>query len=123
MGYQRLTDAQWERVSFFLPEQERGRPRGRDREMLDAILYVLVTDCRWSELPAEFPHRATVHHRFQVWAKCGFFKKVLRELKRMALAAEGERRQFHLDSTLKRAKKGEIKSVRYVLMREPVRSR
>lgn len=123
MGYQALTDAQWEHVSFFLPEQERGRPRGRNREMLDAILYVLSTDCRWAELPGEFPHRATVHHRFQVWAKCGFFKKVLRELKRIALEGEegGEREQVYMDSTLKRAKKGEIKSVRRVLLPEPAK--
>lgn len=122
MSYQPLTDAQWERVSFFLPEQERGRPRKRDREILDAILYVLSTDCRWSELPAHFPHRSTVHHRFQVWAKSGFFKKVLRELKRMAIEEEAKK-QYYLDSSLKRAKKGVIKSAQRALWSEPAKCR
>jgi len=119
MGYQPLTDQQWERVSFFLPEQTRGRPRKQDRAILDAILYVLSTDCRWSELPPEFPHRSTVHHRFQAWAKSGFFKKVLRELKRLAIADSGQ--TFYLDSSLKRAKKGAIKSVQVALLSEPAR--
>lgn len=104
MSYQRLTDAQWERIAFLLPEQEMGRPRTRDREILDAILYVLLTGCGWCALPDYFPPKSTVHKRFQIWAKAGFFQKVLRELKK-----EVETPVYYLDSSLKAAKKGEIR--------------
>lgn len=102
MAFQPLSDAQWERLAFFIPEQEMGRPRTRDREILDAILYVLSTDCRWCELPERFPPKSTVHKRFQEWAKARFFEKALRELGKDLPASD----VYHLDSSLKAAKKG-----------------
>jgi transposase len=102
MGYRKLSDGQWEMLEHLVPKQEMGRPRSRDREMLDAILYVLHTGCRWEELPKEFPPKSSVHSRFRVWAKTGFFKQVLRTLGRHLAPSQ----VFHLDSTLKAAKKG-----------------
>ena len=47
------------------PAQVMGRPRKwSDRDCLDAILYLLYSGCRWSELGPEFPPRSTVHDRF-----------------------------------------------------------
>lgn len=97
-----LTDEEWNEIAWLLPEQDRGRPRTRDREILNAILYVLSTGCRWSELPNRFPPKSTVHHRFQVWSKSGFFDKVLRYCRRFLPQSE----IHHLDSSLKKAKKG-----------------
>lgn len=102
MSYQPVTDEQWEMISFYIPEQERGRPRTRDREIFNAILYVLSTDCRWEELPAHFPPRSTVHKRFQVWSKAGFFQRILRHLARRL----PESNIYYLDSALRMAKKG-----------------
>jgi transposase len=105
MEYQRLTDAQWEEVSWLLPEQERGRPRTRDREMLDAILYLLWKGCKWEELPPEFPPRASVHRRFKVWSKAKVFDKLLRQLRKQFPFND----LYHLDASIKAAKKGGIK--------------
>ena len=102
MSYQALTDAQWERVAWLIPEQQMGRPRTRDREILDAILYVLATGCAWGALPTYFPPKSTVHKRLKVWTEAGFFKKVLRELKRSLPDSQ----VYYLDSTVKVAKKG-----------------
>jgi len=102
MAYAPLTDAQWEEISWLVPEQGRGRPRTRDREMLEGILYVLHTGCRWEELPKTFPPKSSVHHRFRQWIKTGFFNKIFRQLRRSL----PESQVFHLDSTLKAAKKG-----------------
>ena len=118
MGYQPLTDAQWERLAFFIPEQEMGRPRTRDREILNAILYILYTGCPWCSLPSHFPPRATVHHRFQVWAKAGFFKKALRELKKSLPESD----IYYLDSSLKRAKKGGTRLAKPFITQKPVKS-
>lgn len=102
MGYKKLTDPQWERIEHLIPQQHMGRPRSRDREMLDGILYVLHTGCRWEELPKDFPPKSSVHNRFRQWAKSGFFRQVLRHLRRDL----PESTVFHLDSMLKAAKKG-----------------
>lgn len=102
MGYQRLTDEQWEDICWLVPRQERGRPRTRDRQMLDAILYVLWTGCRWEELPSTFPPRASVHRRFKVWSKAGFFEKVFKRLKKRLPQSE----VYHLDASVRVAKKG-----------------
>lgn len=107
MAFLALNDAQWEEISFFLPATSRfGRPRQDDRACLDAILYVLATDCRWCELPEHFPPKSTVHRRFREWTKAGFFKHLFEHLSRHLPESE----LYHLDSSLKAAKKGETRS-------------
>jgi transposase len=103
MAFQALSDEQWEEISFYLPAKGRiGRPRRDDRECLNAILYVLSTDCRWCELPKWLPPKTTVHRRFKEWAKGGFFRHVFESLSRNLPKSE----VYHLDSSLKAAKKG-----------------
>jgi putative transposase len=47
-----LTDAQWQRIEPLLPKPVRtGRRRANDREVINGILYVLVTGCSWEYLP------------------------------------------------------------------------
>lgn len=114
MGFKALNVAQWEEVAFYLPAHgHMGRPRRDDRECLNAILYVLSTGCRWSELPSWFPPKSTVHDRFQEWTKAGFFKHVFKVLGRSLPESDW----YHLDSSLKAAKKGGTR------LPEPVRSK
>ena len=47
-----LTDAQWHYLQWLLPRPARtGRPRADEREVLNGILYVLHTGCRWEDMP------------------------------------------------------------------------
>jgi transposase len=47
-----LTDKRWERIRSLLPKPAKtGRPRCDDREVINGILYVLSTGCRWEDLP------------------------------------------------------------------------
>src|SRR5215813_9916420 len=49
-----LSDAQWKRIKRFLPKPKRfGRPCGNDREVINGILYVLNTGCRWEDMQQE----------------------------------------------------------------------
>jgi transposase len=52
--------AEWARLAPLLPAPRRlGRPRQRDlRAIIDAILYLLWTGCRWRALPRDFPPRS-----------------------------------------------------------------
>lgn len=55
-----LQDSQWRRIKRLLPKaKRRGRPRANEREVLNGILYVLSTGCRWEDLP----HDIAVSHQ------------------------------------------------------------
>jgi transposase len=102
MEYRPLTDEEWEDIVWLLPVQEIGRPRSRDREVFNAILYVLITGCRWSELPRTFPPKSTVHDRFIRWTESGFFERCVKRLRhRMPLPEI-----CHVDACTRTAKKG-----------------
>ncbi len=104
MAYRRLTDKEWEVIEIVFPEQTRGQPRKHsDRACLDALRYVLETGIQWSNLPSEFPPKSTVHDRLLCWKRQGVFPKILRRL-RSRLPEKAE--IFHMDATIKMAKKG-----------------
>jgi transposase len=47
-----LSDFGWGVVRSFLPPRSRvGWPRADDRVVLNGILYVLITGCRWMDIP------------------------------------------------------------------------
>lgn len=103
MAWRKLTEEEWAIVQHLIPKQKRGRPRTRDREILDAILYILFTGIRWAELPEYFPSVTTVFDRFQVWSKAGFFKRLFDKLRRKPPEIG---KVYYLDSTVRPAKKG-----------------
>lgn len=103
MAYRKLNEQEWELVWACFPDQVMGRPRKwSDRDCLDAILYLLHSGGRWSEIGPGFPPRSTVHDRFSLWAKTGVLTKIFKRLRRKLPLGK----VFHLDSTVKSAKKG-----------------
>jgi len=55
MEFRELSDEQWQFIQPLLPLRARtGRPRADDRRTLNGILYVLVTGCRWMDMPKEY---------------------------------------------------------------------
>jgi transposase len=103
MAWRKLSDSEWEILGPLLKKQHMGRPRIRgDREIMDALLYVLSTGIRWEELPECFPPKMTVYDRFRIWVKDGTFENLLPRLRRKL----PQETLYHLDSTVKSAKKG-----------------
>ena len=98
----RLTTEQWEIINWCIPEQHMGRPRDRDKECMEAIIYVLKTGCQWEWLPSCYPPRSTVHRRFLLWRKQGVFRKLFRKTRTHKALGE----LYHLDATIKVAKRG-----------------
>jgi transposase len=88
-------DRQWAFIRPFLPPPARtGRPRADDRQTINGILYVLVTGCRWQDLPREYGAPTTVWRRLKRWGADGIWERIWRA----ALAALD--RQGQLDWTL-----------------------
>lgn len=72
-----LTDAQWKRIKRLLPKPAHtGRPRADDREVINGILYVMWTGCRWEDLPHDIAaspktcsRRLLDYQRRRIWQK------------------------------------------------------
>jgi transposase len=48
MEFKELSDEEWNFIKHFLPPKSKiGRPRIDDRIIINGILYVLFTGCRW----------------------------------------------------------------------------
>src|SRR5579884_2364108 len=62
------------------PHQRRGRRRGDDRAMLEAILYRLITGRGWHQLPREFPHASSVYRAYRRWLASGLLEEIIRHI-------------------------------------------
>jgi putative transposase len=86
-----LKDEEWGLIGRFMPRRRPlGRPRTVDlRDVLNAILYILVTGCQWRALPKEFPPRSTVQGYFYCWRDDGTWHRMNADLVVQARKAEG----------------------------------
>jgi transposase len=79
MGRIHLTDRQWDFIRPLLPRPARiGRPRADDRRTIEGILYVLITGCRWQDLPREYGAPTTVWRRLKQWGEAGVWERIWR---------------------------------------------
>lgn len=76
----RLSDAEWERVSHLFPtagaKKIIGRPTADSRAVLEAILWIERTGERWMYLPARFPPQQTCYARYLQWKRSGTLDQV-----------------------------------------------
>ena len=100
-----VTDEQWRFIKRFLPPPARtGCPRADVREVLNGILYVLITGCQWQDLPHDIQASPkTCHRQLLQWQRRRVWQKILR-----VLLKEAERRKllnwknaYHDASTIK----------------------
>jgi transposase len=66
MRFRELSDFELEVVKPLLPPRSRvGRPRTNDRRIINGILYVLTTGCRWMNMPLEYGSYKTAWRRLK----------------------------------------------------------
>ena len=76
MAYKKLTDKLWAIIQPHLSTHKRyGRCRAEDRATIDAIIFVLVTGCRWADLPKEHGSKSTAHKNSKICKKEEFGKR------------------------------------------------
>jgi putative transposase len=95
-----LSDAQWERICALLPGKasDPGRTAKDNRRFVNAVLWVLRSGARWSDLPERYGKWKSVHTRFARWAKKGIWERIFK-----ALVADRRNEYLMLDTTLVRA--------------------
>lgn len=89
-----LTDEQWQLIRPLLPKRKigkAGRPRTvHQRNILDAIFYILRSGCPWRLLPHDFPPWGTVSSQFYRWRKSGRWQHIHDALRRQTRLSKGK---------------------------------
>jgi len=108
-----LSDKEWAILEPLLPKTGMGRPRQhRERELLNAIWYILRTGCSWRMLPHDFPAWQSVYSYFRMLKQRGIWislNDALREQVRQQAGHEAEPSTLVGDSqSVKTAEKGAL---------------
>lgn len=119
-----LTDAMWNQISRFFPDEppgkQGGRPRVENRACMEGILWVLQTGARWGDMPNVYPSPATCWRRLQEWEKSGAWIKAWRSILG-EMDAQGllDLRESFLDASFSPAKRGARQWVLLERAKEP----
>lgn len=78
MKFEELDDMRWGRIEPLLPPRAKeGRPRANDRAIMNAILFVLITGCRWIDIPRGYAVDSTANRGLRRWEKEGVWKRIV----------------------------------------------
>lgn len=111
MKFKELTDRQWAMMESCVPPPAKtGRPRDEDRKIINGIIYVLTTGCRWDDMPKKYGDDSTANRRLNKWQQKGIWKKILScAIKSAHSSGKINLQKISIDSSSVAAKKGEIK--------------
>ncbi len=119
MKFEELDDARWMRIEPLLPPRPKeGRPRADDRAIVNGILFVLITGCRWIDIPQTYGDDSTANRRLRRWEKLGVWKRIMD-----SLINEGygngtiQIEELSIDSSTVAARKGGSSSAMTVITR------
>ena len=111
MIHKEMSVVQWNTIAPQLPKPARtGRPRNNDRIIINGILFVLTTGCRWADMPDKYGSKSTAHLRFQELQQKQTWKKILSKLIKLAhKQGKLDLRNISIDSSSIAAKKKGMK--------------
>ena len=82
----RMPGKLWKLLKKHLPKEPKirkpGRPRVRNRDVLDGIWHVLWTGCQWKSIEKDWFNvsSSVLHERFQTWQENGLFEKLFKKM-------------------------------------------
>ena len=73
-----MTDSQWDIIQQMIPSAKSGgRPRTLDmRQVINAILYLVVGGIQWRMLPKEYPKWQSVYYYVRTWRDDGTWQRI-----------------------------------------------
>lgn len=87
-----LTDAQWQVIKKFIPQNERKRKYDL-RTIWDAIFYWNKAGCQWRLLPKEFPKWKIVYYYFTKWVEMGVVEDIMHRITELIRIKSGKQGQ------------------------------
>lgn len=105
-----LTDKQWRRIKPLLPKPAKtGRPRSNQLEVVNGILYVLKTGCKWKDLPHDIDASpSTCNRALLEYQKRRIWQKIFQELTKEAYSKKkiNLNNAYH-DASVVKSKRGQ----------------
>jgi putative transposase len=73
-----MIDSQWDIIQQMIPPAKSGgRPRTLDmRQVINAILYLVVSGIQWRMLPKDYPKWPSVYYYFKIWRDDGTWQRI-----------------------------------------------
>jgi transposase len=90
-----ITDERWDIIKIDIPSAKSSKRKGGrpekypKREIVNAILYLVSSGCRYSDLPHDLPPRGITWKYFNRWSKSGLWKKINAKLRKMVRVHRG----------------------------------
>ena len=77
-----LTDEEWDLLRPLIPPAKHGgRPRKvNEREIINGLLYILLTGCQWRQIPKDLPPYGTLYEYYQRFDWDGTLLRINHEL-------------------------------------------
>jgi transposase len=76
-----LKEEEWTAVADLLPKAKgTGRPARPARDMLNGMMWILMTGAPWRDLPERYGPWETVYRRFREWDRGGVLDRILKRL-------------------------------------------
>ena len=66
------------------PQPRTGRRRIDDRKVINGIPFVLMTGCRWGDMPSYYGSPVTAWRRLKVWSDEGICNQIMEALRNSA---------------------------------------
>jgi len=99
-----ISDATWEQLEKALGEAKHSQagapPELKDREFMEAVLYLVRVGCPWRDLPKELGYWHAIYMRFRRWEERAVWSKLWKVLQGEHFA---QARNLFIDSTTVRA--------------------
>ena len=73
-----MTDKQWEAIKEFFPSGNKSIYH--KRSLVEAVLYIVKTDCQWRMLPHDYPPHDTVWSFYRRARENGVWDKMMQHL-------------------------------------------
>jgi transposase len=79
--FEGLSDVEWKLFENGVPVEEkrgRGQPKVSPRKVLNSLLYILITGCRWCDIPRgpQWASKSASHRRLQEWYHDGTLDEI-----------------------------------------------
>lgn len=82
-----LTDKQWEEIEPLFTNMR--KRKWEKRELVNAVLYLVDSGCKWRELPHDFPNWKTVYSFFSRANVKGLWENILKHMVKVTREKEG----------------------------------
>jgi len=119
VGSFNVSEKAWKKVRDLLPSDQlphAGRPPRPNRDVLNAVLWVVKTGAPWRKLPKRYGPWSTIYTRFRVWEDAGVLEEIyeildvnayIKELSADTTNARAQQRAASAEKGRERRKKAE----------------